>query len=479
MSVNTEHPEYQAMKAEWSLVKACASGSREVKALKTDVLPAPGAVKGVYDADRYASYLLRAIYTNVTGRTKTGLTGAAFRIPGEIELPSGLQYLEEDADGAGQSIKQLTKDTFANLLETGRECLLVDHPSVEEGLTEEETQSIRAQAAIKLYGALSLINWKVDSVGGREVLTLAVLQEQYNGSDEEFLHMPKLQYRVLRLRDGAYSQQVYRDGNPIEDERFPTQSNGSKFDFIPLFIIGGQNNDASVDNIPLSDIAHVNVGHYRNSADLEESSYIVGQPMIHIDIGDTDANQWKELNGAENGVAFGSNTSVQTVKGSVDMVQVSENQIADKLQERKEGQMLALGAKLVEQRNPNETAAAAKIDATGENSVLGDLVANVEEGMLRAIEWCGLFMGEQGNITFELNRQFFNDEELTPEQINALMAMWQGAAISKDVLDHNLVKGKVIPDDVDLKAMNNQIDNELPEIDLDGGTTEKEKTNDS
>ena len=466
-NVESTHPQYDAMKGEWLKTRALSSGSKEVKALGTEILPPAGSSYDssggvVYDKARYAAYLKRAIYTNFTGRTKSGLTGAAFRVDPVVDLPSGLEYLSENADGAGQSVTQLAKDTFSSLLDDGRQILLCDHPESEEGLTLEQVVKLDLKSSIKRYSALDLINWKSENTGGREILMLAVLQESYNDSSDEFGHDNKYQQRVLRLRDEGYTQQIYRDGDPHTDEYFPTKSDGSKWDFIPIFVIGSVNNDISVDPIPLGDIAHVNAGHFINSADLEENSHIHGQMTLGV-TSDMSLDDWKIAN--PNGIAVGAMAGhFLGSTGGFHTAQASENQIADKLQERKEAQMLSLGARLVEQRNPNETAAAAKIDAAGENSVLGDLVANVEEGVRRSIECCGMFMGVDvnGSDAFTMNRQFF-DEELTPEQINAQLALWQGAAISKSVLDGNLVKGGVISKDEDIEKMNDEIAQELPQ----------------
>jgi hypothetical protein len=429
MTVDAQHPEYKEMIDEWALVRACSKGQREVKKLKTKILPAPGELDGHYDVDRYKPYIQRAIYTNVVGRTKAGLSGAAFRKPPQITLTPTMEYLEDNADGAGQSLIQLAKDVFCNVLETGRDILLCDYPAIEEGLTLEQVGAIDAKATIKRYAAEDLINWNVGFNNGQSKLSLAVLREEYDASEDEFQKAPKYQYRVLRLRTDGYTQQLYRDGKAVEEERYPRQSNGQAFDFIPCFIIGSQNNDPSVDNIPLADIAHVNVGHFRNSADLEESAFIAGQAMLHVDIGETDVESWKALNGDK--IEMGSRRAIQTQKGRVDLIQAKELNIYSEMMEKKEGLMLALGAKLVEQRNPNETAAAAKIDATGENSVLADIVTNVEEGIQRSIEWCGLFMGDiSGANEFVMNREFFPDA-VDPQLIMASIQLMDRAVIAK------------------------------------------------
>lgn len=459
MGVEATHPEYDKMLNEWRLVKACSAGQREVKKLETKVLPAPGEKDGVYDKDRYKSYLKRAIYTNVAGRTKQGLTGAAFRLPPEVDLPAGLEYLEENADGSGQSIEQLAKDVFSSLLGSGREILLSEYPEVEQGLTAEQVAMINPQATIKRYDATELINWKVDIIAGQAVLTLAVLVETYNDSNDEFDHDQKEQHRVLRLRSEGYSQQLYRDGDPFSEEVFPTKQDGSRFDRMPIFIIGAQNNDATVDEIPLADIAHVNVGHYINSADLEENSHIHGQMTLGI-TSNLDNEQFKQAN--PNGISVGSMAGhFLGETGGFHTAQASENQITDRLQERKEAQMLALGAKLVEQRNPNETAAAAKIDATGENSVLSDLVTNVEEGIQRSIEFCGMFMGVDvdGAEAFKMNRQFF-DDSVDSQMIIAAIQLYDRKVTGKTDLRATSRKAGL----VDTDRTDEDIDNETGQV---------------
>lgn len=459
MGVDTVHPEYEKMLDEWKLVAACASGSREVKKLGTKILPAPGEKDGVYDKNRYKAYLKRAIYTNVTGRTQQGLTGAAFRLSPEIDLPAGLEYLEDDADGSGQSIEQLSKDVFSSLLKSGREILLTEYPEVEQGLTAEDIEILNPQATIKRYCATELINWRLETIAGQSVLTLAVLQETYNDSADEFQHDEKIQYRVLRLDRTGYSQQVYRDGNPFNEQVYPTKSDGTTFDRMPVFIVGAQNNDASVDEVPLADIAYVNVGHFRNSADLEENSFVHGQMTLGITT-NLDSDSWRQMN--PNGIVVGSMAGHYLGEnGGFHTAQASENQIADKLQERKEGQMLALGAKLVEQRNPNETAAAAKIDATGENSVLSDLVTNVEEGIQRSIEFCGMFMGVDvdGSEAFMMNRQFF-DDSIDPQMLMAAIQGYDRGVIAKSDLQSDYRKAGLVDQD----RTNEDIDNETGQV---------------
>jgi len=454
MSVDSTHPDYDKLSQEWRLVSASVSGSREIKKLRTNVLPKPedySSEDGLPNDRRYRSYLERAVYTNFTGRTKNGLLGAAFRQGPKIDMPQGLDYLIDDADGTGQSIEQLSKDILGSLFSSGREPLLVDYPNVPDGLSREEEASINPKAHIIRYGADSLINWKTQNVSGVQMLILAVLRESRDISSDEFAVNSESQFRVLRLSGGVYTQQLYtldaKTGKYAGGEVFmPRQAGGSPFNFIPLFVVGAQNNDISVDDIPLADIANLNVGHFRNSADLEENCFIHGQLTLGV-TSDLAPEQWEIQN--PNGVRVGAPVGHYLgTNGGFTSVQAQPNQLADKLMERKETQMRAIGAKMIEQRGGNQTAEAARIDAGGESSVLSDLVGNVEEAIQRCIEWAGLFMGVEvsnSKDVFSMNRSFF-EEGVDPQMVMAAIQLSDRAVIGKTDLMDVARKAKFIRD---------------------------------
>jgi hypothetical protein len=159
---------------------------------------------------RYRQYLKRALFTNFTGRTKNALVGAAFRKMPVLELPTGLDYLLEDATGDGLGLVQMAKDELSNLLETGRTFFLVDYPQAEDGLSAEDVTMLDLRAAIVPYTAEQVINWRTEAVGGRKLLTLCVISEPYKHGGDEFSHDTEIQYRVLRLNEDRYPRHVCR-----------------------------------------------------------------------------------------------------------------------------------------------------------------------------------------------------------------------------------------------------------------------------
>lgn len=437
MPVETQHPQYTLYAPVWNKTRDAVKGAVCVKEKKHTYLPVPDAESNDdrigSETVRYRQYIKRAVFTNFTGRTKNALVGAAFRKEMKYELPEALEYLAKDATGDGLGIEQLAKDELSNILETGRSLLLVDYPQVSGDLSLEDIQKLEMRASIIPYTAEQVVNWKAESLGGRKLLTMIVLAETYCEDEDEFGHESDTQYRVLRLTSEGYSQQLYRDGEPYTEEFFPTKSDGSKWDVIPAVFVGSKNNDSTIDDAPLADIADVNIAHYRNSADYEESCFITGQPTLFI-THSLNEEQWYEYN--PQGIKLGSRSGhVLGESGSATLLQPNANNLVLEAMKAKEGQMVAIGARIVTDRGGNETAEGARIRFASENSVLGDIVGNLSAGLMQCVDWCATFMGVSSEFKIEINREFY-DKSVDPQLIMSMVQLMDRQIISdQDIFD--------------------------------------------
>ena len=240
MPVSTQHPDYSKYLPIWTQTRDAVRGSVAVKEKKYHYLPVPDNDsvddrKGTETA-RYRQYIKRALFTNFTGRTKNALVGAAFRKEPVVNLPNDLEYLANDATGDGLSLTQLVKDELSNLLETGRSILLVDYPQTDENVTVEDVQRLRLRASITPFTAEQVINWKSGVINGKRMLTSVTIAEHYLATQDEFGHESKVQYRVLRLSEEGYTQQIYREEEPYTNEFFPKKADGSNWQEIPLIL---------------------------------------------------------------------------------------------------------------------------------------------------------------------------------------------------------------------------------------------------
>lgn len=458
MTVESQHPDYKKHVETWERVRAACEGQRAIKAGKEKFLPKPNADIDGLDPTvrtgndiRYRQYIERAVYTNFCGRTLSGLKGAAFRKEPGVEIPTGLEYLLDNATGDGNGLIQLAKDSLSEVLAVGRLGYLVDYPTVDEGLSAEQTRGLEAR--ILPYTAESVINWKIAAMDGQVKLVLLVLKESYNTSDDEFDHKLDTQYRVLRLRDGVYTQQVYRQaGTDAQGKRIlesdgeviPRNSAGGPFNFIPFCFVGSINNDFLVDPAPMESLAEVNIAHYRNSADLEENSFIHGQLTLGV-TSSLSADQWKDANPA--GIVVGARTGhFLGENGGFHSVQAEASSLTQQIMRDKEAQLVMLGAQLITDKNSNETAKAAQLKHASEHSVLGDICGNISDAICKCIEWCGEFMGVVGECEFEINRQFF-DEGADPQMVMAAIQLYDREAIAlSDLMDYGRKAGIVSED---------------------------------
>jgi hypothetical protein len=381
-----------------------------------------------------------------------------FRKDVEIDLSSEVDYLEDDATGGDLTLDQLTRSAIGETLEAGRYGLLTDYPAAPEGATKAEVDALGLRANILPYNAVNIINWRSEVIGGVLKLVLVVLTEDTETVEPDgFETVDTKQYRALRLIDGLYVQEVYNEKGELQTSFEPKMSNGARWDIIPFQFIGSQNNDPHPDKAPLLDIADINIAHYRNSADFEESSYQVGQPTPVA----TGLNQSAIDAAGKNGLILGSRTAWTLNEGAdAKLLQADPNQMPMEGMREKEIQLVKIGARIIMDNTGNETAEAAKMRHGASNSVLGTIVGNVESAIIQSIEWAMVFMGGSGEIKFNINRDFY-DATVDPQLLIAQIQMLDRGIFAKKDLRSNMRRAGLIEEertDEDLDSESEQAD---------------------
>jgi hypothetical protein len=409
--VTFTRPEYVAAKNRWSLVRDVCKGSETIKDAGDHYLPRPNASDDSPDNKaRYDAYKKRAVFYNATGRTKHSLVGAVFRTWPTLTVPGALDYVSKDIDGQGVSIYQQSQSVIGHLLEVGRHGLLVDYAAVKSGtVSKADEQAGRARASVASYPAEAIINWKTRKVGGQYLLSLVVLRETVDiDTDDGFGSEQVVQYRVLRLDEaGIYTQEVWEEGSSstsmVTAPFSPLNGTGQQWKVIPFQFLGSENNDTSIDDSPLYDMAEINIGHYRNSADYEEAAYLVGQPQPWMS-GLSD--QWRDHLEKE-GIFLGSRAPwLLPQGGACGMMQALPNTVAKEAMDGKKEDMVSLGARLIERGSAVKTATQADNDSAAEHSVLSLVVSNVSEAYSQCLVWMDEFVNASGETLYKLNQDF-------------------------------------------------------------------------
>lgn len=444
ISVTNEHNDYEEYLSVWDQIDDCVKGEKWVKAKGTEYLPMPNPTdKSKENHLRYEQYLFRALYMNATGRTLAALVGAVFSRPAKIELPSNLEYLETNADGNGLGLDQHSRGSVEENVKKGRHGLLVDYPMTDGQVTAAQRNTGDIRPYIIRYEAQSIINWRVKKIGAVNKICLVVLREK-NENQENFYNTELYDnYRVLWLDDDGYYNVATMNlttnkNGQVEisqtQEFQPKDANGQLLTEIPFKFVGSKDNNYTIDEPPMYDLSSVNLSHYRNSADNEESSYIVGQPTLVLS-----TEQSTEALGQDNpcGLCIGSRSAIVLGQGDTAvLLQADPNNLPKSNMEQKENMMIQLGARLATP-SKTQTAEATRINYGAETSQLSIIVSNENEAYRQCIKWCSMF--EDGNadpdFAFELNSNFIFDKMSSQDLTAWMSAVQQGMVGHEDMLN--------------------------------------------
>lgn len=446
-NVGFVRPDVTAKLPQWQKVADCVEGEECIKKAGATYLPVPETSKdNATNYARYNKYLLRAVFFPVTGRTLDGLIGQVFSKEIATDVPDNLEPLLEDIDGAGTSLEQQSKQALESVLSFGRAGLLSDFPEIPEDavVTKADIEAGRYRPRVILYQPQQVINWREETIGGESRLSLLVLKEEAVIDDDGFEFETEDRWRVIRLAGGGEERGAYvqlwkkqseKQGPeskgfvPVDEEAPMKGPDGKPLDRIPFTFIGATNNDVTVDESPLYPLACLNVAHYRNSADYEQSLFLVGQPTP-VFAGLTDDWAKKYIHGK---VTLGSSNAVALPTGSTfDLLQVAPNTMPMEGMTHKEDQMKAIGAKLIEPGGVERTATEAEIEEASEASILSSAAKNVSAAYEVALVNCSLFLQDPADledVSVALNSEF-QVVGLGAQERQEVMAAWQGGIIA-------------------------------------------------
>lgn len=417
------------------------------------------------------SYRKSAVLYNATGRTLIGLLGMLYRVEPTIpELSELMEYVKTDIDGNGMGINQQSHAVSSEVIQIGRHGLLTDIPMKDDGIvtTVADVQN-GFRPFVKKYNATDIIDWNQSFINGMITLDLVVLLEMVTTfvDEQRIKRETKKRYRILRLTDGKYTQQLWVEGDESPGKKIEIiDGSGKLWDEIPFEIIGSENNDPVTDFAPLEPLVDVNIGHYRNSADLEHSSFQLSAatPWIADDRYKSDQNNPNNKNTKTQ--KFGETSVVVMGKGGqFGYAQPNPNVLANDLAKNKEQQMVALGAQLISEGGGAETAEAVRTKKSADASMLSIIGVNVSNGYTKSLGWIARFLNVDFEGEFQLNSNFF-DTKLTAQERQQIVVEWQSGLYPVRVAREQLQASKVISSDEDLDVLQEEVDGELSGVNL-------------
>ena len=467
MPVNSTHPDYDAHALDWSRARDVLSGEDAVKAGGEKYLPRLDSQSDL----EFLAYRKRAAFFNATARSAEGFIGLIFRRPPFVKVPEvragvapsgvgrALAGFVNDADMLGTTLAGYAKSVVSEVVGIGRAGSLVDW----EG-------EIEKRAYVSLYSAEQIINWRVERVNGRNVPTLIALSENvpsYN-PDDLFDIKSQPQIRLLKLVAGDagqdasgkrpfhYQVEVWRPKETrtkrtkVEWDLFETRTPlrlGKPLPLIPFVFHGPRHSRPGVDRPPLRDIIAVNLDHYRLNADYKHGVHYTALPTAWV-------------SGFESGASLriGSSTAwvSPAVGATAGFLEFTGQGLTtfERAMDRDERLMAVLGSRLLEdQKRVGETAEAIQLRQSGENSVLSAIAASVSESLTQVLRWVFWWNSTEeipeaitsSDVLIQLNTDF-SLKGMSSQDLQAIVAAWQAAAISKDTMFELFRRGEILPD---------------------------------
>jgi len=404
MAIDFQHPEYKENIERWKLADNICS-SRNVEQYLIELNPTDTSTENIA---RNKQYKERAVLYTIAGHTLQGLIGLLFSKPPIIELPSQLEYMLANVDGSGVSINQQAQDSSSNVIKKGRSGLFVTYPKTEGAVSRADMDNGSLVATINKVEAEQVINWATETKGSKTFLSLVVIHESVEVvTDYEIEEIEQL--RELALIDGVFNVREWRKDDKKEwqifSESIPTDSAGNTWSEIPFTFIGSQSNTSVLDDAPIYPLVKINVAHYRNSADYEDSVWYVGQAQpwmsginkTHIDLmkkNDMYVGS-RSLLGVPTGESFGF--------ASADPNPLVRQAMLDKLE-----MLIGLGARFVQENGRVKTASEDNNDEKAQHSTLGLVSVNISEAYTQAIQWAARYMGASEDGTYTATMDFIS-----------------------------------------------------------------------
>ncbi|MCA4182337.1 DUF4055 domain-containing protein [Acinetobacter baumannii] len=449
--VTFKHAEYVKNVGLWQKIDDVCDGEDAVKEQREKYLPKPNAHDKTPENDAaYAAYLTRAVFYEVTGTTLNSLVGAAFATDPSFKFTPELEHLERNANGAGLSAYQLAQTGIRHLLKHYRCALYVDYPDVIPARNLKEYKEQNSYPMIHLLNAVDVINWDSMMVGNQKKLCLVVIREVVStrGSDG-FSKEDREQFRVLRLEpdekgDFSYSVQIYTKNDKGKYEggpkKFPTDYSGKPWTYIPFTFVGAVDNSEEIKKPPLLALANLNLAHYRDSADFQESVFYMGQPQYYVS-----GVNWQWFDEAKaRGIYVGAKVLLPLPEnGKLGIEQANPNTLSREAMKDKWNQMKELGARLIEKGSAAKTATEANNDDAVQHSVLSLCVVNMNEALSMALRWCAKYVIanvdalNKDDLMFEISQEFNKQGYLAELARQLFEAALQGRSSFKSWWEYN------------------------------------------
>jgi hypothetical protein len=263
MEYKTLHPALTVERRfEWQLMRDAMDGETRVKARGTEYLPMPGGFAAQNDGGKgmYEAYKRRARFPEILAPSVSAMIGIIHGREIQIEMPDGMSFLWENADGNGLPLEALHRRITRELLVIGGYAILADAP---EG---------GGDPYLCGYTRDAVINWDTDWY---------VLDETGIRRDG-FVWKQLERYRALGLivPGPAYQQMIYTPDTTFAQEVQVRGRGGALLPRIPFVIGNARDLSTRIEAPPLIGVARAALAMYQLAADYRHQLFMSGQETL-------------------------------------------------------------------------------------------------------------------------------------------------------------------------------------------------------
>ena len=411
--IDKRHNDYDTFVSKWELIDDIC----DEKNIEKYIIPINPDDLSQENKTRNEQYRKRAVFAAISGYTSRGLSGILFQKWPKLQIPKQLEYIKNNIDGSGTSIYQQSQGVGKSVIRKGRAGLLVDYPDTKgSNSTLADLQSLKVFPSVHRFEPEQIIDWGLSANGAVVKLSRVVLLDTIHNEDSDMEVL-----RELVLVDGFYISREYRKDLKtlkweLYSEHMPTDGAGNPWDEIPFIFVGSETNTHTVDQPVLYNICRLNIGHLNNSAEYEDSVYMIGQPMFYA-VGLT-VPHVEEMEAA--GMKIGSNRLFPIPDGgSAGIIQAQPNTLAKDAMDNKEKQMIALGAMFIAPGSAVKTATQSQGEQQVQHSVLSLIANNISEAYTKCLHWMARFL----NVSDTQDIEYTVHQDFVPKQAEAQMYM--------------------------------------------------------
>jgi len=346
------------------------------------------------EAESEEAYKVRLAQSELYNKLADTIHTTAGKLFADPVVPNeGFQEPEilNTIDSEGRDITRFGMDWLLDASQPGVSYALADYPTGETGLTREQEQAMGLRPYASIIKQENILSFDSEFVGANRVLTRVNIFEQVQEEGEdEFDEKFVDQIRVLRLRDGVMTFELWRkpEGKDWQIYQDETPTTMTAIPLVPLYT---KRTGYMTGECPYEDIADLNITHWQSGSSQRHILDFVRFPVLF--------GKGLMLD-SEGSVEYGANRLIMgNADENSDLKHVEHSGAGIEAGERDleslEQQMDALSKQVLTRRTGNVTATARAIDESSSSTDIQALANIVENALNRLIEYMGMWAGKE------------------------------------------------------------------------------------